>query len=93
MSIIEHPNARNLKWRHDHPEIVKQYDAKYYAANREKILLKKREQYRIRKEKYEEAKRLQAEQIKTDEEKNNTNNDEIEVDIDDILDEGDFTNE
>jgi stress response protein YsnF len=69
MSTIEHPSAKVLKWRREHPEMVKAYNVRYYAENRERISLQKKQRYQLKKQQYAEAMRLQAEQLKVDADK------------------------
>jgi hypothetical protein len=72
MSLVppEHPHAKIIKWRKEHPDIVKSYNAKYYAANRDRIKQQKRERYQLKKQQYDEALRVYSEQVKIANENN-----------------------
>jgi ABC-type transporter lipoprotein component MlaA len=52
MSTYEKTYAKILQWKREHPEAVSSSNAKYYAANSERIKQRSREKYQLQRQQY-----------------------------------------
>jgi uncharacterized protein RhaS with RHS repeats len=76
MATYESNYAKTVQWRKDHPDVIRGYNARYYAANSERLKQRRKENYQLQRQQYLERQKNKREQDELAKQSITTNNEE-----------------